>query len=323
MNTEITLQDTNEEALNSDRETAEAILSGLTDLVDQNYGVISFVNNSVDSQGNLKLTRKNFSFIKTEAGAFEYSTDSTDFLNWQEFSSYLGSSLRPSPEESSILVLAVFDFDELDIPEGQSSNAVPRDVFQWVIQDGSIKPDYYCETEWNGIKAKAGPEFVTGEPDEYLGYIGGEEEFELPDTDMVAEFMQSLVQKAPDGNHVITVVLSDVVEGYNTSDLTFHKSGDDIVIDQTRGGMVIIDISTTIAAGEHAGVTLRSYLNRAHDDGFEINEEAQEVRSWHLSLDTIHPLSADECRETYCIDEETGNATSPESYVAYCDAWTK
>lgn len=305
----------------SDEETSGAIISGLTGMVDNAYGIVSIIKTSIGPEAKPLIERKNFSFLSTEAGYFEYPQNGPDFLAIDDFSEYLSKSLRPDPEDSTILVLAVFDFNDVNLPEGNHITAMPKEVLQWVVINGTIIPDDYCETEWNTVKAQPGPEFVTESPDEYLGYLSEEEEFELPDTDMVAEFMQSLVQRAPDGNHVITIVLSDIVEGYNTSDLTFHKSGDEVVIDQTRGGMAIIDISTTIAGGNHAGVTLRSYLNRAQEDGFEANEEPQEVRSWHLSLDNIYALTSDECRETYCIDEETGDATTPESYVTYCDAW--
>lgn len=305
-----------------DTETAESIISGLIDMAENAYGIVSLVNASIGYEAKPVIERKNFSFLSTESGYFEYPQDLPDFLDIDEFSGYLSRSLRPEQGMSSILALAVFDFKDVDIPAGGTPSSTPREVFQWIVRNGTIVPDDYCETEWSGVKVQPGPEFVMDEPDEYLGYAGSDDEFELPDTSMVAEFMKSLVEKAPDGNHVITVVLSDIVEGYNTSELTFHKAGDTVVIDQTRGGMIIIDISTTIATGEHAGITLRSYLNREHDDGFEAHEDSQEVRSWHLSWDSVRPLSADECRETYCIDEETGDATSPESYVAYREAWS-
>lgn len=321
MNTEITDPEDVKISIISDEDTAEAIITGLTDMIENAYAIISFVHSSFDARGNSLINRKNFSFIKTEAGAFEHSTDSPDFLTMNEFSSYLGSSLRPGEDESSVLVLAVFDFDNLNIPEGSAELAKPEEVFQWVVRSGTIIPDDYCDSEWNGVKVQAGPEFVLEGADEYLGYAGEAEDFELPDTSMAVEFMQNLLHKAPDGNHVITVVLSDIVEGYNTSDLTFHKAGDKVVFDQTRGAMTVIDISSTVAAGEHAGVTLRSYIDRSEEDGFQAGEDRQEVRGWHLSLAGIHALSADECSEAYCIDEETGEPTLSEDYVSYCNGW--
>lgn len=319
MNTEIAPPEDNDESFNPDRETAESILSGLTELVENKYAIISLVKNSVEPNGNLALTRKNFSFIKTEAGAFEYSIDSPDFLTWTEFASYLSSSLRPEPEQSHILVLAVFDFEGLNLSNGGTELLEPQEAFQWTISNGTIIPDYYSDSEWNGVKIQPGPEFILeGNLEE--SFVEPEDAFELPDTAVAVEFMQSLIQQAPNGNHVISVVLSDSVAGYSSMNLMFRKSGDIVVLDQTRGAEIVFDISSTIETGEHAGVTLRSYLTRNEADGFEAGTDSQEVRCWHLSPEGIHPLSADESLKTYCVDEETGEDIIPEPYVKYCDA---
>jgi hypothetical protein len=308
-----------EEDLNS----AEAIVDGMTDLVYDAYAVISLVRVKVGDDGEEIIDRKNFSFINTEAGSFENSNETQDFVSIQEFSHYLASSLHPSPDENNVLLLAVFDYRNMDLSDAKPELSEPESVYQWVIEEGTITPDNYSNTVWNGVRTQPGPEFIQGEFENFPEDID-EENFELPDTTVAVPFMNSLIRNASDGNHVITVVLSDVDEEYNVSTLTFHKSGDIVVMDQTRGAMLIIDISSTLEAGEHAGLTLRSYLTRSEEDGFEPSEDmedTQEVRGWLISPAGIHAFTEDECIDAYCIDAVSGEPMDPEPNVKYCKAW--
>lgn len=304
-----------DEALN----TAAGVIDALMDLVDKGYGILSIISTDGDT-----LLRKNFGFVKSDAMAFEHHTGEENSVSLKEFECLLAKQLNSSENSGSSLVMAVFDYIYSNTADDVIVLNKPEYAYQWSFEAGTIVPDYTSNNTWGGVEIQPGLKFVEGdEPDE--PDYGIEEEFALPDTSMVGPFMTSLVRKAPDGNNVVTVVLSDIDADFNVSSFTFHKSGDTVSMDETAGALMVIDIASTVNSGEHAGVALRSYLDRTEKDGFAFetdSDERQEIRGWHLSLAGIHAFSADECLEVYSVDEETGEPVEPEPNVKYCAAWS-
>lgn len=303
-------------------ETADVLIDALTDEVVNGYGVISLIHTSLDQSGAETTDRKNFTFIKTEAGAFEHNSSGQDCVDLAEFSSFFADSLCPTQQENNVLLLAVFDYLKMQLPEETHEDLKPEYVYQWVVSDGFISPDRYCNAEWKGVRIQPGVEFMEEGAEESTA---DNDDFELPDTSMALPFIRSLILNAPDGNNIISVVFSDVDEGYNSSVLPFNKSGELIVMDEPRGAMMVIDISSTLATGGHAGVALISYVDRKEEDGFEPNpdlDENKELRGWEISLGKgVYALNEEECLEAYCNDTETGETFIPEIKARYCAAW--
>lgn len=326
MDTEKDTPDRSESAMTPEdkSEVATAFLEALTDGVEYGYGVISLINAVTDVSGNEIMDRKNFAFIKTEAGSFEHNSEVQDFVDLPEFTEHFANSLYSSNNGTSILLLAVFDYLKMELPHGTHELLKPEHVHQWIVTDGFLYPDTYCNTEWNGVNVQPGFEFLD-ENDLEEDYSEDGEDFELPDTSLAVPFVTSLISNAPDGNNVITVIFSDIDDGYNASSLCFHKSGENIIMEETLGAMMVIDISSTLASGGHTGIALRSYVDRSESDGFEYNDdiqEAQELRGWEISLTKgVYALSQEECLEAYCNDTETGETFTPEPNVSYCAAW--
>ncbi|MEU9304945.1 hypothetical protein [Streptomyces sp. NPDC048269] len=117
--------------------------------------------------------------------------------------------------------------------------------------------------------------------------------------------LYSIFDAAEDGCHVITASA-----GGPTAIIRFHNEGRRTYL--ARGVDMNDVVSTTAAAlmGEVCGVVLRSSEREGEDRAW----------GWRLRGLVATPLTADELRSAYSVDEQTGGALSPVADEYYDDA---
>lgn len=323
--TEYNEQD-NTEASTSGEETpsgldiATGIVEGLINIAENQQGIISLINVTYSADGAAVASRKNFSFISTLDNVFETGDTDASFVNFEGMIQAFAEALV-SPDESTVttVLYALFDYQNIaanNLP-GETASAVPSVVYKWELKDGTIVPDETSNITWGEVETTPGLEFVVEDE-----AITSEEDFELPDTELTAHLIRSMVMNAPDGNHVITALMYPKEGEEQVASFPFSKSGEEVVMDETSGALFVIGISSALAEGSDVGITLRSYIERSLSDGFEPDETAvQEVRSWHVAGPGVRALTAEEAIAVHCVDEETGKPVAPAQNITYCDAW--
>ncbi len=127
------------------------------------------------------------------------------------------------------------------------------------------------------------------------------------DKDRAVDLMLSVLEKAGNGIHTITLNLSAGENGHITERFNFAQNAYSFVPD-TEMGVPFGKVLAIASAGATGGMILRTWSTK------------DTVRAWAIDEGDFVPLTAAETFNAYCHNKETGELTGPPEGTEYADA---
>ncbi|MFI0020362.1 hypothetical protein [Streptomyces griseus] len=128
------------------------------------------------------------------------------------------------------------------------------------------------------------------------------------DKDRAVDLMLSVLEKAGNGIHTITINLSGETAGEHiTERFNFAQNAFSFVPD-TEMGVPFGELLAIASAGATGGMILRTWSTK------------DTVRAWAIDEGDFVPLTAAETFNAYCHNKETGELTGPPEGTEYADA---
>lgn len=297
---------------------AQSIISGIFKLDPANHIVVSLVKSELDGVKKNIVTRWNFMIRRDNRGIFELPGG----LSATAFTDKFGTALRNSDKSDLRYNLLVAFFDVPPTGTGHTRLDTPDSVFQWVLEDKTIRPENDTEDAWNGVTCLAGPAYVNG----HFAEDENESEELFDDAliasagDLVSTFFDTVAREAPQGMHRLE---TDTSIYPDPAVILFHKSADGVLSIEGNADDSLSMMTAALVREGTFSTKLTSFLGEQTGDGNTLmrDESPQEIRAWAGSPGDIYALSEKQAQDAYCRDFITGTLHDIPENISYHAAW--